>query len=81
MKNDNENNEKSPENYRAARIRARREATRAVRRTLLAVAVVAAIYYCVLLATSKNDAPPKNAVPEPPSAVETNATPEPKNEN
>lgn len=74
MKNDNE---KSPENYRAARIRAQREATRAVRRTLLAVAVIAAIYYCVLLATAKNDAP----TPEPPPAVETNETPELKNEN
>ncbi len=71
----------TPAEYRAARRRAQREATRAVKRTLIAIALFAGLYYLYLASTSR---------PEPPSvAPETsratgeieNAPPTPNAEN
>lgn len=62
----------TPDEIRAARLRAGRAATRAVRRTLLAVAIFAAIYYCFLLATQKKDAP-TNPVDDAPTTEATAA--------
>lgn len=74
--NNNAPRRPTPEEYRAARRRVQRETTRAVKRTLIGIALFAGLYYLYLASTSRPETPPVE--PEAPratvdAAVETSA--------
>lgn len=47
----------TPEEYRAVRRRVQRETVRAVKRTLIAIAIVAGLYYLCLTAADRSETP------------------------
>lgn len=64
----------TPEEYRAVRRRVQRETVRAVKRTLIAIAIVAGLYYLCLTAADRSE------TPRAPVATDA-ATPSPAAEN